>query len=77
MKRSFVSLTAFSFVVLSATGIIAFFSPFFDKGSRSSCAGWLCICRFDRTSCNEQLKLAAKKYIRTKMPILTGQLLWC
>ena len=72
MKRSFVSLlTAFSFVVLSATGIIAFFSPFSIKVvGLHALVGFVFVALIALHVTNNSNSLL--KYIRTKMPILTG-----
>ena len=72
MKRSFVSLlTAFSFVVLSATGVIAFFSPFSIKVvGLHALVGFVFVALIVLHVTNNSNSLL--KYIRTKMPILTG-----
>ena len=72
MKRSFVSLlTAFSFVVLSVTGIIAFFSPFSIKVvGLHALVGFLFVGLVALHVTNNSTPLL--KYLRTKTPWLTG-----
>ena len=72
MKRSFVSLlTAFSFVVLAVTGIIAFLRPFSIKViGLHALIGFVFVGLVALHITNNSTPLL--KYLRTKMPWLTG-----
>ena len=72
MKRSFVSLlTAFSFVVLAVTGVIAFFRPFSIKVvGLHALVGFVFIGLIALHVTNNSTPIL--KYLRTKMPWLTG-----
>ena len=74
MKRSFVSLlTAFSFVVLAVTGIIAFFRPFSIKViGLHALIGFVFVGLVALHITNNSTPLL--KYLRTKMPWLTGMI---
>ena len=72
MKRSFVSLfTAFSFLVLSITGIIAFFRPFsIQIVGLHALVGFVFVILVALHVTNNSTPLW--KYLRTKMPWLTA-----
>ena len=71
-KRSFISLlTAFSFVVLAVTGIIAFFRPFSIKVvGLHALVGFVFVGLIALHVTNNSTPLL--KYLRTKMPWFTG-----
>jgi hypothetical protein len=72
MKRSFVSLlTAFSFLVLSVTGILAFFRPFSIKVvGLHALVGFVFVALVALHVTNNSTPLM--KYLRTRMPWLAG-----